>query len=68
MATDTQHLEDSMYARCLEAARKDGATSIAHLQLNCRLSYNGALLFIQRMEREGVIGPANEDGMRPVIG
>lgn len=62
-----QQLIDSRYAQILEAVRQDGATSIAHLQEKCKCTYNGALHFLLRMEKEGVIGPADEGGTRPLL-
>lgn len=62
-----QQLADTRYAQILEAVRQDGATSIAHLQEKCSCTYNGALHFLLRMEKEGVIGPADEGGTRPLL-
>lgn len=62
-----QQLIDSRYEQILEAVRQDGATSIAHLQEKCSCTYNGALHFLLRMEKEGVIGPADEGGTRPLL-
>ena len=67
MSTRTQQIEDAVYARAVEAVRKEGRCSIAVIQVGARVSYDGALAFIDRMVKEGVVGPLNEDGQREVL-
>lgn len=62
-----QQLVDERYEQILDAVRRDGATSLAHLQVKGKCTYNGALHYLLRMEKEGVIGPADEGGTRPLL-
>jgi S-DNA-T family DNA segregation ATPase FtsK/SpoIIIE len=54
---------DPLYDQAVELVRRTGRATISHIQRHLRVGYNRAARFIERMEREGLIGP--QDGTRP---
>jgi S-DNA-T family DNA segregation ATPase FtsK/SpoIIIE len=54
---------DPLYAQAVELVRRTGRATISHIQRHLRVGYNRAARLIERMEREGLIGP--QDGTRP---
>jgi S-DNA-T family DNA segregation ATPase FtsK/SpoIIIE len=50
--------EDNMYAEALSLVRRKGRASISMLQRRLKIGYTRAARMIDRMENEGVIGPA----------
>jgi len=53
---------DPMMTQALEIVRNQGSASASMLQRRLRIGYNRAARLIERMEDDGVIGPA--DGVR----
>ncbi len=56
-------LSDELYDQALAIVCEMKAVSISMLQRKMRIGYNRSARMIERMEREGVVGPA--DGARP---
>ncbi|MCL2012546.1 MAG: DNA translocase FtsK 4TM domain-containing protein [Cystobacterineae bacterium] len=56
-------LPDELYEQALAAVAELKAISISMLQRRMRIGYNRAARMIERMEKEGVVGPA--DGVKP---
>jgi len=54
---------DPLYDQAVELVRRTSRATISHLQRHLRVGYNRAARMIERMEREGLIGP--QDGTRP---
>jgi S-DNA-T family DNA segregation ATPase FtsK/SpoIIIE len=54
---------DELYDQALHAVSDMKVVSISLLQRKMRIGYNRAARMIERMERDGVVGPA--DGMKP---
>jgi S-DNA-T family DNA segregation ATPase FtsK/SpoIIIE len=54
---------DEKYAEVLEFVKEIGQVSISMVQRKHRIGYNRAARLVERMEREGIIGPP--DGARP---
>ena len=54
---------DEKYAEVLEFVKEIGQVSISMIQRKHRIGYNRAARLVERMEREGIIGP--QDGVRP---
>ena len=54
---------DPLYVQAVELVRRTKRATISHVQRHIRVGYNRAARFIERMEREGIIGP--QDGTRP---
>jgi len=55
--------DDPVYDQALELVSNMEEVSVSKLQREMRLGYNKAAKIIERMEREGVVGPAN--GVKP---
>ncbi len=54
---------DELYEQAVELVIKTGQASISMLQRRLRVGYNRAARMIERMEKEGIVGPS--DGVRP---
>ena len=46
---------------------RDGKASTSYIQRRLGIGYNRAASLIERMEEEGVIGPANHAGKREIL-
>jgi S-DNA-T family DNA segregation ATPase FtsK/SpoIIIE len=59
---------DPLYKQALEIAYSSGAISASYLQRRLRVGYNKAARFVEMMEAQGVVGPADGSKPRPVLG
>jgi DNA segregation ATPase FtsK/SpoIIIE, S-DNA-T family len=55
--------EDGLYDEAVQVVTDMGQASTSMVQRKLRIGYNRAARLIERMEREGIVGPA--DGARP---
>ena len=55
--------DDPVYDQAIELVARMEEVSVSKLQREMRLGYNKAAKIIERMEREGLVGPAN--GVKP---
>ncbi|HSM92759.1 MAG TPA: DNA translocase FtsK [Anaeromyxobacteraceae bacterium] len=55
--------DDPVYDQAIELVARMDEVSVSKLQREMRLGYNKAAKIIERMEREGLVGPAN--GVKP---
>ena len=55
--------DDPVYDQALDLVGRMEEVSVSKLQREMRLGYNKAAKIIERMEREGIVGPAN--GVKP---
>jgi len=62
-AAEDESLSDELYDQALAAVSEMRQVSISMLQRKMRIGYNRAARMIERMEKEGVVGPA--DGAKP---
>jgi DNA segregation ATPase FtsK/SpoIIIE, S-DNA-T family len=60
---DVEDFHDELYNDAVRVVVMSGQASISHLQRRLRLGYGRAARMIDRMEAEGIVGPA--DGSRP---
>ncbi|RQD77666.1 DNA translocase FtsK, partial [Desulfonatronospira sp. MSAO_Bac3] len=56
-------VDDPKYAQAVEFIQEQGKGSISLIQRRFRIGYNKAALFIEQMEKDGILGPS--DGSRP---
>ncbi len=63
----TEEHADEMYDQCLAIVSEMHTVSVSMLQRKLRLGYNRAARIIERMEREGIVGPANGSKPREVL-
>ncbi|MBP5615243.1 MAG: DUF87 domain-containing protein, partial [Alphaproteobacteria bacterium] len=57
-----------LYQQAVEIVRNDKKASTSYIQRRLRIGYNRAASLIDRMEDEGIVGPADHVGRREVIG
>jgi S-DNA-T family DNA segregation ATPase FtsK/SpoIIIE len=62
-AERTEEDDDPVYDQALDLVSRMEEVSVSKLQREMRLGYNKAAKIIERMEREGLVGPAN--GVKP---
>ena len=59
--------KDALYEQAVSIVRNDKKASISYIQRRLGIGYNKAATLIERMEEEGVVGPADHVGRREVI-
>jgi len=59
---DLEYDADERYSEAIELVARTGEGSISMLQRRLRVGYNRAARIIERMEREGIVGPS--DGVK----
>ncbi len=57
-----------LYKQAVEIVQNDKKASTSYIQRRLRIGYNRAASLIDRMEKEGIVGPADHVGRREVIG
>lgn len=60
---EMEDFQDEMYGEAVRVVLTSGQASVSHLQRRLRLGYGRAARLMDRMEAEGIVGPA--DGARP---
>jgi S-DNA-T family DNA segregation ATPase FtsK/SpoIIIE len=58
---------DDLYDRAVALVLKDRKASTSYVQRRLSIGYNRAATLIERMEREGVVSPANHAGKREIL-
>ena len=56
-----------LYDRAVAVVLRDGKASTSYVQRRLSIGYNRAADLIERMEREGLISPANSVGKREIL-
>ena len=59
--------EDDLYDRAVAIVLRDRKASTSYIQRRLSIGYNRAADLIERMERDGVITPANNTGKRDIL-
>lgn len=59
--------DEDLYRQAVEIVRTDAKPSVSYIQRKLQIGYNRAVSFIERMEKEGIIGPANHAGVRAIL-
>ena len=59
--------EDDLYDRAVALVRADQKASTSYLQRRLSIGYNRAADLIERMEHDGLVGPANANGKRELL-
>ena len=65
--TEGEDLDDDKYDEAVEFVVSKGEASISMVQRRFRIGYNRAARIIERMEREGIIGPSDGVKSREVL-
>ena len=58
---------DDLYDRAVAVVTRDRKASTSYIQRRLQIGYNRAASLIEKMEHEGVVGPANHAGKRDVL-
>ena len=58
---------DDLYDRAVAVVTRDRKASTSYVQRRLQIGYNRAASLIERMEREGVVSPANHAGKRDIL-
>ena len=58
---------DDPYDQAVAIVLRDGKASTSYIQRRLGIGYNRAASLIERMEQEGLIGPANHAGKREIL-
>jgi DNA segregation ATPase FtsK/SpoIIIE, S-DNA-T family len=58
---------DTMYDQAVALVARERKCSTSFIQRHFQIGYNRAARIVERMEKEGVVGPANHVGKREVI-
>ncbi len=58
---------DDLYDRAVALVLRDRKASTSYVQRRLSIGYNRAATLIERMEREGVVSPANHAGKREIL-
>ncbi|MBB3999785.1 DNA segregation ATPase FtsK/SpoIIIE-like protein [Aureimonas pseudogalii] len=56
-----------LYDQAVAVVLRDGKASTSYVQRRLQIGYNRAASIIERMEREGIVGPANHAGKREIL-
>ncbi len=55
---------DDLYEKAVKVVMKDRKCSTSYIQRRLSIGYNRAASLVERMEQEGLVGPANHVGKR----
>ena len=58
---------DDLYDQAVQVVLRDKKVSTSYVQRRLQIGYNKAASLIERMEREGLISPANATGKREIL-
>lgn len=59
--------EDSLYPLAVEHVRATKRGSVSSVQRKLLIGYNRAAMLVERMEREGIVAPMDDNGNREVL-
>jgi S-DNA-T family DNA segregation ATPase FtsK/SpoIIIE len=66
-AEEETEAEKELYRQAVEFVVRDGKASTSYVQRRLKIGYNRAARIIEKMEDEGIVGPANHVGKREVL-
>ncbi len=58
---------DDLYEKAVKVVLRDRKCSTSYIQRRLAVGYNRAASLVERMEKEGLVGPANHVGKREII-
>ena len=59
--------ENQLYDRAIEVVATDRRASTSYIQRKLSIGYNRAATIIERMEEDGIVGPADHSGKREIL-
>jgi S-DNA-T family DNA segregation ATPase FtsK/SpoIIIE len=64
---DESDADRALYQQAMDVVVRDGKASTSYIQRRLKIGYNRAARIIEKMEAEGIVGPANHVGKREVL-
>ncbi len=64
---DESDADRELYRQAVEVVIRDGKASTSYVQRKLKIGYNRAARIIEKMESDGIVGPANHVGKREVL-
>ncbi|WP_424548277.1 DNA translocase FtsK [Shinella zoogloeoides] len=58
---------DDLYEKAVKVVMRDRKCSTSYIQRRLAVGYNRAASLVERMEKEGLVGPANHVGKREIV-
>ena len=58
---------DDLFERAVKIVQRDKKCSTSYIQRRLSIGYNRAASLVERMEKEGLVGPANHVGKREIL-
>ncbi|PZR92542.1 MAG: hypothetical protein DI537_13340, partial [Stutzerimonas stutzeri] len=62
-----QSESDDPYEQAVAVVLRDKKASTSYIQRRLQIGYNRAASIMERMENEGIVGPANHAGKREIL-
>ena len=56
-----------LYQQAVQVVLRDRKASTSYIQRRLQIGYNRAASLMERMEKEGIVGPANHAGKREIL-
>ena len=56
-----------LYSQAVQIVLRDRKASTSYIQRRLQIGYNRAASLMERMELEGIVGPANHAGKREIL-
>ena len=66
MGSDSDDADD-LFAKAVKIVQRDKKCSTSYIQRRLSIGYNRAASLVERMEQEGLVGPANHVGKREIL-
>jgi S-DNA-T family DNA segregation ATPase FtsK/SpoIIIE len=58
---------NELYEQAVKVMLRDKKCSTSYIQRRLQIGYNRAASLVERMEKEGLVGPANHVGKREIL-
>ncbi|MBR1216836.1 DNA translocase FtsK [Bradyrhizobium sp. U87765 SZCCT0131] len=58
---------NDLFAQAVQIVKRDRKASTSYIQRRLQIGYNRAASLMERMEQEGIVGPANHAGKREIL-
>jgi S-DNA-T family DNA segregation ATPase FtsK/SpoIIIE len=59
--------EGDLFTQAVQIVKRDRKASTSYIQRRLQIGYNRAASLMERMEEEGIVGPANHAGKREIL-
>jgi S-DNA-T family DNA segregation ATPase FtsK/SpoIIIE len=59
--------EGDLFSQAVAIVKRDRKASTSYIQRRLQIGYNRAATLMERMEEEGIVGPANHAGKREIL-